>query len=70
MPKTELVVCFQITITELVVNELTAIFIGLGLYLHIESLEKPCERPKEVLRNCIIQEYERRSAPQITFMVT
>ena len=25
---------------------LTAIFIGLGVYLHVESLEKPCGRPK------------------------
>ena len=25
---------------------LTAIFIGLGLYLHVESLEKPCGGPK------------------------
>ena len=29
---------------------LTAIFIGLGLYLHIESLEKPCGRPKRGIR--------------------
>ena len=29
---------------------LTAIFIGLGLYLHIESLEKPCGRPKRGIK--------------------
>ena len=38
---------------------LTAIFIGLGLYLHIESLVKPCGRPKggiKKLHNTIIRE--------------
>ena len=44
------ILCFLLMIRWHKLAILTSIFIGLGLYLHIESLEKPSGRPKRCIK--------------------